>query len=58
MILSGINQRMDMGSISLLNRTIENRSQLPAEAFGTFPCKTKIFRKGVRKANINGGGGQ
>jgi len=47
-------QRMDIGKYSFVNRTIKNWNQLPAEEFGTFPCKPKIFRKRVRKAFING----
>jgi hypothetical protein len=33
---------------------INRQTQLPAEALGTSPCRPKIFRKGVRKAIING----
>jgi hypothetical protein len=47
-------QRTDMGKYSFVNRTIKNWNQLPAEAFGTFPCKPKMFRNRVRKANMNG----
>jgi len=46
-------QRTDIGKYSFVNRTIKNWNQLPAEAFGTFPCKTKIFRNRVRKGIIN-----
>jgi hypothetical protein len=42
-----------IGKYSFLNRTIKNWNRLPAEAFGTFPCKPKIFRKRVRKAIKN-----
>jgi hypothetical protein len=47
-------QRNDIVKYSFVNRTIRNWNQLPAEALGTFPCKTKIFRKRVRKAIISG----
>ena len=50
----GRKQRTDIGKYSLVNRTIKNWNQLPAEAFGTFPCKPKIFRNRVRRAVING----
>jgi len=33
-------QRTDIGKYSFVNRTIKNWNQLPAEAFGAFPCKT------------------
>ena len=46
-------QRTDIGRYSSVNRTIKNWKQLPAEAFGTFPCKPKSFRNRVRKAVIN-----
>jgi len=48
-------QRKDIGKYSFVNKTIKNWSQLPAEVLGTFPCKPKIFRHRVRKANINRG---
>jgi hypothetical protein len=31
-----------------------NWNRLTAETFGTFSCERKIFRKRVRKGNING----
>ena len=37
-------QRMDIGKYFFVNRTIKNWNQLLAEAFGTFPCKSKFFR--------------
>jgi len=44
---------MDIMKYSFVNRTIKKWNQLPAEALGTFPCKSKIFRNRVRKAIIN-----
>jgi hypothetical protein len=46
-------QRMDIGKYSFVDRTIKNWNQLPADALGTFPPKSKIFRNRVRKAIIN-----
>jgi hypothetical protein len=46
-------QRTNIGKYSFVNRIIKNWNQLPAEEFGTFPCKPKIFRNRVRKAIIN-----
>ena len=36
-------QRTDIGNYCFVNRAIKNWNQLPAEAFGTFPCKPKLF---------------
>jgi len=47
-------QRTDIGKYYFGNRTIKNWNQLYAEGLGIFPCKTKIVRKRVRKAIING----
>jgi len=47
-------QRTDIGKYSFVNRTIKNWNHLLAEALGTLICKSKIFRKRVRKAIING----
>ena len=47
-------QRTNIDKHSFVNRTIKNRNRLPVEALGTFPCKPKIFRNGVRKAFVNG----
>jgi len=47
-------QRTDIGKYSVANKTIKNWNQLSAEAFGTFPCKPKIFRNRARKAVIIG----
>jgi len=45
---------MDIGKYSFVNRTIKNWNQLPAKAFGTFPCKPNIFRNRVKKTIRNG----
>jgi len=47
-------QRADMGKYSFVNSTITNRNRLLGETLGTFPCKPRIFRNGVRKAIMNG----
>ena len=47
-------QRMDIGQYSFVNRIIKHWNQLPTEALGALPCKSKIFRKSVRKAIIYG----
>jgi len=47
-------QRRDAGKYMFVNRTIKYWNQLPAEALGTFSCKSKIFRKRVGKAIISG----
>jgi hypothetical protein len=52
--IRGRKQRTDIGEYCFVNRTIKNWKQLPAEALGTSPCKTKIFRKRVKKTIING----
>jgi hypothetical protein len=46
-------QRTDVGEYSFVNRTIRLWNQLPAEALATFPCRTLIFRKWVRKVIIS-----
>ena len=46
-------QRKDMGKYSFVNTTIKLWNQLPAEALATFPCKSHIFRKRVRKGIIS-----
>jgi hypothetical protein len=43
-------QRTDIGKF--VNRTIKQLNQLPAEVLATFPCKSHIFRKRVRKLII------
>jgi hypothetical protein len=52
--IRGRKQRTDIGKNSFVNRTIKNWNQLPAESFGIVPCKSKIFRKRVRKVIKNG----
>jgi len=42
-------QRTDIGKYSFVNRAIRNWNQLPEEAFGTFPCKTKILETELGK---------
>jgi hypothetical protein len=39
----------NMGKYSFVNRTVKLRNQLPAEAQATFPYKSHILRKRVRK---------
>ena len=46
-------QRTDIGKHSFVNRTTKLWIQLPAEALATFPCKSHIFRKRVRKVIIS-----
>jgi hypothetical protein len=46
-------QRTDIGKYSAVNRIIKLWNQLPAEAMATFPCKSHIFIKRVRKAIIS-----
>jgi hypothetical protein len=42
-------QRTEIGKYSFVNRTVAHWNKLPAEALGTAPCKSHIFRKRVRK---------
>jgi hypothetical protein len=42
-------QRTHIGKYSFVNRTIKLWNQLPAETSATYPCKSHIFRKRVRK---------
>jgi hypothetical protein len=42
-------QRTDVGNYSLVNRTIKNWTQLPADLLAPFPCKLSTFRKRVKK---------
>ena len=41
--------RTDIGKYSFVNRTTEDRNQLPAEVLGTLPCKPNTLKKSVRK---------
>ena len=43
----------DMGKDSFVKETIKLWNQLSAEALATFPCKSHIFRKRVRKVLMN-----
>jgi hypothetical protein len=45
-------QRTDIGKWPSVNRTIKQWNQLPAETLATFPCKSHIIRKRVRKVII------
>jgi hypothetical protein len=47
-------QSTDIRKYSFVSRSMSNWNQLPAEALGAFPCKSKIFRERVRKSLING----
>jgi hypothetical protein len=47
-------ERKNIGMYSFVNRTVKNWNKLLTEELGTFPCKSKIFRKSVRKAIISG----
>jgi hypothetical protein len=38
-------QRTDIGKYSFVNRTIEDRNQLPAEVLVSLPCSSTTFRK-------------
>jgi len=42
----------DIGKYSLVNRTIQDWNQLPAEMLGTLPSKLKTLKKRTRKAII------
>jgi hypothetical protein len=46
-------QRTDIGKHSFVNRTIELWNQLPAVTLATFPCKSHIFIKMVRRVIIS-----
>jgi hypothetical protein len=47
-------QRTGKVNYSFVNRAIKNWNQLPAETFGTLPCKPKLFMKRIRKAIVSG----
>jgi hypothetical protein len=53
-MLGKLGSREEVEKFSVVNRTIKNWNQLPAEVLGILLCKPKIFRNRVRKANING----
>jgi hypothetical protein len=42
-------QRIDIGKHSFVNRTIQLRDKLPADALGTLSCKPSNFRNRVKK---------
>jgi hypothetical protein len=46
-------QRTDYGKYSVVNRTIINWNQLPADLLASFPCKLTTFRKRVKKVVTN-----
>jgi hypothetical protein len=46
-------QNTDIGKYSSVNRTIKLLNQPPAEVIATFPCKSHIIRKRVRKVIIS-----
>jgi len=46
-------QRRDIGKYSFVNKRIKLWSQLSAEALATFPCKSLVYRKRVRKVVIS-----
>jgi hypothetical protein len=52
--ISDRKQRTCMGKYSFVNRTMTNWNRLLAETLGSFPCKSKIFRKRIRKAVVSG----
>jgi hypothetical protein len=46
-------QRTDIGKYSLINRTIINWNQLPADLAASFLCKLNNFRNMVKKVVTN-----
>jgi hypothetical protein len=48
-------QRIDIGKYSLVNKTIKHWDQPPAEALLTSPCKSNLFKLGVRRVIISEG---
>jgi hypothetical protein len=42
-------QRTDVGKYSLVNRTIKNWNQLPADLLASFPCKLSILGRELRR---------
>ena len=49
----GVGGRTDIGKYSIVNRTIQDWNQLPAEVLEILPCKLKTLKKRVRKAIID-----
>jgi hypothetical protein len=47
------NERKAIGKYSFANRTIQLWNQLPADAVGTFSCKSRNFRRRVRKVIVD-----
>jgi hypothetical protein len=46
-------KQTDIGKQWFVNRTIKHWNQLPAEVLGTFPSRSRVFRKRVRKIIIS-----
>jgi hypothetical protein len=46
-------QRTDIGKHCFVNRTIKLETQLPAVALATGRCKSRVFRKRVRKVILS-----
>jgi hypothetical protein len=46
-------KRTDIRKYSIVNRTIINWNQLPADLLASFPCKLYTFRKRVKKVVTN-----
>jgi len=46
------NKEHILGNIPFVNRTIKLWNKLPAEALATFSCRSRIFKKRVRKVII------
>ena len=49
----GPGNRTDIGKYCFVNRTIKLWNQLPAEPIATFPFKSHIIRKRVRRVIIS-----
>jgi hypothetical protein len=48
-----VGYQTDIGKYFFVNRTIKQWNQLPAEAHATFPCKSHILRKRIRKVTTS-----
>jgi hypothetical protein len=46
-------QTADIGEYSFVNRKIKLWEQLPAGTVAPFRCKSRVFRKRVRKINVS-----